>query len=379
MRIRGKDSSYDKPISEVKFHPSGKSFLTLSAADDEIRRWGIVGDTIKPGWSIGGGSPVDNRYIDLAVHPDGARFACVGRDRKLEIRRTVDGRLIAECGRFRKKTPSPGLGACGFIAGGSLLASTTADPGNLEVFDPESGRQLGAVKLWSISSIVPHPEGEIVAAVETGLRSSSVHFLRIASGGKPERVGVEVSFDSLVQDVRFSPKEDYFAAVGGIPPLALDAFHFPSFRRAVRYRVNEDVDPKGATIPLFFKISIDEGEVFDESPLTNGLAFSPDGSGLLCPDFSGDLVEFALGSGEEIGRWRGHDDVATSLDHNRSSTRYVSSGRDGSLILWEREKNARARADEEGRPITADFLERYKIVPGPRVRSRDRVRIDVPK
>ena len=149
--------------------------------------------------------------------------------------------------------------------------------------------------------------------------------------------------------------------IGGIPPLIFQVYRFPTFERIVDYRINQEVDPENTNIPVCFKTSLEEGEVYDEYPLTNGVAFSRDGKRVFCPDFSGDIIEFAIPSGIEVAKRPGHSDVATSIDGDEKCDRFVSAGRDGSLIYWEGDAGTIASADSLDSPLTQSFLNLHHV------------------
>ncbi|WP_165068140.1 WD40 repeat domain-containing protein [Paludisphaera rhizosphaerae] len=325
----------------------------------------MAGDKIVRAWSIGGRQSVQQRIFDASVHPDGDRFACVGRGRAIDIRSTADGSLLSTLGRRPKSKKSLGYGSCSFSVDGRLiLAWAVNDDGDTRAFNVADGAEFASLDenvYDCVVAIAAHPEGEIFALVGAGADSSCVRFARFDSSSVYS-TSLDLDLKYLAQHIRFSPAGDYLAIVGDIPPVTFDVVKFPSLEHVVHYRVNADVDPYDTDIPLFMKSAADDDErdVYDEAPIANGLAFTGDGAGVILPDFSGDLVEFSLAKGEEVGRWRGHENVATSVDVNRDFTRYISSGLDGSLALWGRSKAGLRSADSASKPMTTEFIGLYK-------------------
>ena len=80
-------------VSRVVFHPS-RLIAVSSDTWGGLRSWCYPAEKVEPIWVFP--EAHDGWIRDLAMSPDGEWFATCGRDRKVRIFATIDGRLLAE-------------------------------------------------------------------------------------------------------------------------------------------------------------------------------------------------------------------------------------------------------------------------------------------
>ena len=213
MRIKSIFDGYSKSVSKVLMLPSGREFLTLSGVDDEIHQWRIVNSRIEPGWSVEGGSVVEERFLDLAVHPSGEYFACAARHRKVELRDSTNGQLIKEFGKASKSDQLSGYASCRFSINGSILVASQIRSTKTEFYSTTDGRRIGTIWDEVVTTFAAHPEGELIAALLNGGRRAAIQFLRITHSREMSQIGVRYLLRFLARDLRFSPAGDYLESV----------------------------------------------------------------------------------------------------------------------------------------------------------------------
>jgi len=356
-------SHYGKSITKVRFHPDGDAFVSLSGEDDEICRWSIgSGGILTPVWKIGKGSPPEYRILDAAFHPNGSAFVTVGRERQVEVRSWHDGSVLQTLGSGAHSQYSGYASTC-FAVAGDLLIASGIESGQTFLYEFESGRKVGAIWDEVATSFAVHPEGELVAVVKNGLTTSSIHFLAVASGNDVREFDVKLRSQHLFQGVQFSPAGGILAAVGGIPPLVVQAYSFPQFRPLLEYAVNQDVDVYSTSMPLFHRVSIEEGDVYDESPLVERVIFSANETMLYFPDSSGSLLAFDMSSAQEVERWTRHRAIITSLDVDPSGRFLVTADLEGCVTTWKTAEYRATIPDVQNMPYTHDFYTQSSSVP----------------
>src|SRR5262249_52449790 len=139
-----------------------------------------------------------------------------------------------------------------------------------------------------------------------------------------DRFPVVIDFYDSLGGLTFSPDGRSMVLIGGAPPLQIYVFELPSLRLVFRRRFCADPPvPRPWTISPF------------STPLPRHVAFSPDGSTLLCPFPTGHVVEFEFPSFAERRRWQAHASWVSALAGAPSSPDVIATGSlGGELTLW---------------------------------------------
>lgn len=246
------------------------------------------------------------RTFDVAVHPDGLRFAQCSWDGLVELRKLADGALLWEQKTRRSAGRPEVTNALTFSLDGALLASGGWDR-SLRFLDAATGRQLQ--RRWGHLDRISHIAFIDEVRVLTASLDGTARIWRTDSAAGL----VHADHPYWVTDVAFSPDgrllatscRDGVARVFGVEKLDL------------QQSIGANVVPKWS------------------------VAWSPDGRWLAVgesryPDMSGPMA---------IGLWStatwamhrsfdGHDAGVNELSFSPSSTHLASASSDGTVRLW---------------------------------------------
>jgi WD40 repeat protein len=267
-------------------------------------------------------------------------------NRKIELRRIPEGIVEAELGDLVK----PVVGRAGYTAvtfspSGKLLIAASIGTESLEVYDMASGSQLGRCRSYGFhTSLAVHPEGKILAGAAIDQAASTLEFIRLEPRLERYRLEMYVGID--VAGLNFSPDGEVLAITGASASGSSFQLHdVPSMRR--RFRTDMAIPAMHARV--YFAPDL---------PLIERAVFSPDGTRLVCPSPTGELVELDARTGSELRRWQAHEGPCTSVDPAMSREVILSGGMDGLIKVWKSDYDYQEPAKVED-PVTKAFSARF--------------------
>lgn len=354
-------------ISKLRLSPSSRQACAILADRDEAAMLGWDdGGRLAVTARIGTGAPLpkkpkltEKRFLDLAYDPSGERIALAGIARAVEVYDARSGKLERELGekttdredevkravamydavggpskevlagiRLAFATPSPeSYTAVGFSADGKLVFATAREQCQSFVFDRASGKTLST--FWGGQDQVafaPHPEGELVAMIETswGERAAfgTVRFGRIDKGRfRIYRRAVEL--DGLrPHGAVWSPNGRKLACVGIESSSVLAVIDFPSCE--ILYEIPDLTAKRKGPLP----------HLVLAPPWTESVIWSPDAEKLLFPFPTGDLILIDAPSGKAEQKLSAHEGLVVSCGSRPAERLLLTAGIDGVVRLF---------------------------------------------
>jgi WD40 repeat protein len=344
------------PVSRVRFSPyDGRLFAATNAHREETRVWSWSDESNEPNllWRVGAGGRPRNRVYDIAFHPNGEWLGTVGLGRGVQLYALADGALILELRVAGEDKPS-GYTSIAFSPDGRKAFACCFNPKDTkeldrtDVFDLGSGERVSTYWGGGVAgAFALHGEGELLANLVNEVGGGIIRVVRLNE--VVETYGLEYQTNLDLGGFCFSPDGRVIAAVGGIPPVELCVFEFPSGRPRFVWD-----GPENVAVRRPWTMSGD-------ASWATGVAFSPDSRRVLCPSPTGEVQELDAASGALTNAWPAHDEVVTCVDTCFTKRVLATSGRDGKIKLW-RLPYAEAAPRLTGREITEDYLAQAKRV-----------------
>lgn len=209
------------------------------------------------------------------------------------------------------KSPAHGLhdAVLGAAPDGSMLFTGNGPLHALELWEPSTGRPLGAVPLppgETLLSAALSPNGKTFAV---GFRSGAVHLIDAESRETKQRLKAS----GPVSKVAFARNVPVLATAAGGKAQLWDV-------------------PTGQALRGFFA-KADVGETL-QPPIAD-LAFSPDGKTLAMAGFDGAIRCVDWTSGKPLASATGHRSAATSVAFSPDGRLIASASHDKTVRLWE--------------------------------------------
>jgi hypothetical protein len=337
----------DEPAAKVRFHPRLRLLVSVSCAHDLFRCWGLTGDgRLELVAAFGSNLPIRPFEGSVAFGPrsDLAAFARPGHP--------VELRTLPACEPARSIGGNPhGYYAAEFSESETFVALGSAGGGRTEVVEVASEKAVGA--FWNSSTLVKHPEGEILAAISDGQAAGVVKFVRLTDSLRCH----DVLFSAFpgIAAFAFSPTGDafciiYAAIAARDQPFGFQVHEFPScalrFERAIGTLGKE---PDWVPLGVFYPFPLER------------VLFTPDLRHVLCPHHEGDVVEYRLSDGSESRRWPAHRGMAMSMDARPDLGLLATSGEDATIKLWQWDYPNEI-PPVAGRRVTQEFIRNYRVV-----------------
>lgn len=245
--------------------------------------------------------------------------------RRLQLFRLEDGSLVKELGRppsecvgdwIYHRTPDPlvlrGYQNAYFLPGGDRIIANWRSGLDSEqgvVLDVASGETVA--RFPSCAYLAPSPDFEALAMLWCDVGAVGVKFGHLE--GQRDLLRLDSELDTLWNDhacaVTFSPTKDFVAFLahdlceGGTQPISTYIHRWPSLVPCVRLDAER-------TIPLT-DTDLDHCSLI---PAPERGLFLSDGTRFLFPCEDGFLAMIDASSGEEIQRWKLHDELITACD-----------------------------------------------------------------
>jgi WD40 repeat protein len=348
-------------VSKVRFHPSLPLIVALSAEDDRISCWRYSDDgSIRVEWQTAATSAAQYRMLDFAFIPRGNLLASVGRLKKIQIRRIKSGKVLYECGPLPRNEFSEysGYDSTCYLEKSLLVASEIVSRCAF-LFDVQSKRRIRSFGSSAMTDITLHPERVLLGSVISGTNSSTIQFFHFDSGNRRLRLcNTELSVRQLIRGARFSSTGDCVLLIGGIPPVVVVLLTFPDFH-PILYRRSRLSMSSRKPYPLFFPVSIEEGDYSDEMPVVENAAFV--NRQLLFPDESGQLVWYSVPDRRVVQSVSTNSrHIITSLHPHPMKPLGVTVNTAGTLRLWTMPLD-KTRPRLRRKPITEAFLDRHGV------------------
>ncbi len=292
---------HERSVNSVAFNPDGKQIVSGSG-DNTIKVW------------------------DVSADHESTRF--VGHKEKIHsVAFSPDGRCIVSAsqdGIVKVWEVESGTETMSILASGGYLFSTALSPDGKYIASPSYWDNT--VKLW-----------DAVTGVETlRLRGhealiTSVAFSpdnkQVASGGLDKTIKIwdvatakEVitlhGHTKTVVSIAFSPDGKHIASAGSDLKL-----------RAVLDREGEIKVWNAATGANLITLRHDN--------LYSNVAFSPDGTKIVCGSSDGTIKVWDWATGDEVMTLRGHAEAVTSVTFSPDGKRIVSASRDRTAKIWD--------------------------------------------
>jgi WD40 repeat protein len=314
------------PPLAVRLSPDGKLLARASSVD---RSCHIVI------WELGSGDPVadldaDATLSDMAFLPHGRTLAYT-------LGRANGHRLIGlwdvDRRTSRKIDTEWSMATLAVSPDGKRLAA--ANGIDLTLWDTATGKQVYHLAdhqgVFAAQQVVYSPDGERLASW------GEKHPIRVYdtnTGKEVCRIGGRNLFPRVPR--LFSPDGRYLAAVGPENTLFL-------------------YDPRGGEVyrrlPGPRRLAfLNRPCVWSERDWSSDLgdvAFSADGKTLAAEQKDGSIRLWEVATGEERGRFAGHEDGIRSLAFLKSDRLLVSGGEDGTVLVWDTTGGAGKRKDKQ--------------------------------
>ncbi|QEH39134.1 WD domain, G-beta repeat [Aquisphaera giovannonii] len=384
------------PIAKLRFHPSERLLASVAGPHAEVAIW--TWDESGSLSRLASLRPAgETRVADVAWHPRENLLALVGGGRAIEL--WSEGRLSSTLGQhpvpgrvrehltgtwaggkfeprlYTERIPVDGQGysAAVFSSSGDRLAASPFghDPHGdepTEVYDVASGTLVDS--FWrSDSSLVLHPEGEIIATLSSNQGATAVRFglLGDTFQGYDAQLNVIVDgYDRLV----FSSHGDAFAVMGHSYRVGFRIYEFPSCRLLFELDF-ETLEEMWAHLWQEYRDSL----AFTARPdgrypyefiaklwtVKDRLSFHPGGHTLLIGTMKGHVVGVDPDdTSKPAGVWTCHDGPLLALDVSAYHCVLATARFDGELKLWN--LNGAPLPAPCGKPMTEAFLRTFQPI-----------------
>ena len=314
-------------IETLHFTPNG-NMLVSALTHNGVTLWRVSAEHIEQQFSFPSGL---KRLYDIAVSPDGTRLATAGQaeagQKQLSVWNLPRGEKEDEFGF----ADSYLLSAAFSPDGTRLLAAGSQEM--LYVIDLRTGKTeftageepLDDKEFWGLgernTSIVYHPNGQIVLITACGQAGSGVMFCELNT-----RRGT------------LTPREDWTL------PLPYDVLMPAAFSLSGEFFAFADWNVRLYSFPEqeLTAILAPEGQRLPEpsgNPVVrrfwSNVLFTPDSRTLICGSPTGSIYLWDVPSGTLRQTLGGHEGGVLAIALNPAGTQLVSSGRDKTLRLWQ--------------------------------------------
>jgi WD domain, G-beta repeat len=367
MQLRG-SAQLPGYIAKVRLHPNRHLLAALArtAQTDHLTVWqgeekGRLAELVRmeatarppdqadPPWLHRPPWPRRGRMMDIAFHPREAWLALVKQEEPAELFQFPHGTLLRRLGT------AAAYDAIAFSGCGRRAIHSTpsrflvpASDRNPCLYDLEADR--ATTLQWETDTTYAfHPSGRVAAGGWNCQGGGMVRFLELPYD--PRRRVHEMDAPGWVDGLVFSLDGTSLAVIGGAGfygHFCLEVYDFavepsPSVRRRFAKEWQVPLLPqrgrRSGRKERERQALLQEGQGFD-LPWPERVVFSPEGSRLIYPGPSGELVEVDARSGEEHRRWPAHEKIVTSLDADLRRGIIASGGRDGRVLLWDADWSA---------------------------------------